>query len=270
MKKTFKYIFLQDKLRVLQPTVSKQKAKNFTLIELLVVIAIIAILAAMLLPALSKARESAREALCINNLKQIGTATFNYTTDNNGWFPAQQKTPAKSSHYLLWSYAGGDNFEDLSTSSTNLRIFKCPSDREGNYNLLSLKAVGLSYSEISYYNNRFLVGYWDAANPGGTSKPRKLAHINKAETVPWYWDNWRSGCCGPPHILTHRDYSSENHGGMNTGYSEILLIDGHVDLGKMVKSDGGAFGYHWAGSRSAYCPKCGSTNSSTGNAINLN
>ncbi len=64
----------------------REKA-NFTLIELLVVIAIIAILAGMLLPALSTAREKGRQASCVNSLKQVSIAIVMYTVDNSDYLP---------------------------------------------------------------------------------------------------------------------------------------------------------------------------------------
>lgn len=81
--------------------------KSFTLIELLVVISIIAILAALLLPALSQARSRARAVACVSNLKQIGLTAVNYTSDYDGYFvPVQDKTGAlgySNSYYVVWA-----------------------------------------------------------------------------------------------------------------------------------------------------------------------
>ena len=101
---------------------TKTKEGAFTLIELLVVIAIIAILAAMLLPALTKAREKARQASCMSNLKQIGQALFFYINDYDGYMPCYRPHNGLAPYFPEGRQWPADPY-------TRVKVFRCPSKR---------------------------------------------------------------------------------------------------------------------------------------------
>jgi len=166
---------------------SNSAKKSFTLIELLVVIGIISILAALLTPALSRAKESARRTTCLNNLKQIGTAAQMYANENSDKFPL---TPAATSGNTLWNGAEYRHYGNLLQTNAALfnkgKIFYCPSQKTSfteNDSTTGIQNIGVN--AVNARCNYYMRG----ESHGGPTTLRDTEGQRKALVADMYFYN---------------------------------------------------------------------------------
>jgi len=205
--------------------------KGFTLIELLVVIAIIAILAAILFPVFAKAREKARQASCVSNVKQIMNAAMMYTQDYDEvmtWSPNRWQLGTYADPWITWVV-------QLQPYTKNWDVFACPSTKKSSM----INYWGVDYTVWPTYavNNYVWDSNYTAPVPmAAVQSPADKIYIADSNhpvlgNAQGYMTSSACGnwVCGLNVNSTHI-WQTPHNGGLVVGY-----IDGHVKWLKAEK-----------------------------------